>query len=399
LDQLLARALETGEVPPDATAEERAELVTLLAQAAGLRLNAARVHSEASASMPTARARFQRHVQAQEAARRPAVPALAAARPGILDRLLAGRFVAFATSAAAVAVVAIVAILVLQPFSDPETASALEIDDYVQLEAVVSETRDGTVVVQAPDIGNLEVALNSETAITAADGGAPGALKRGDSVLVSGVVTAKRAIAATNVSVAPDGRELPGGEQRKIPLLKDLRPGLEGTIRLLSLSPDGRQGRVLLIVGENQLLVAVDPASMDQFLSAPNGGVGAHVRVVAGGDLPKGVFRLEVIGRPSPQPGAEPRPQFENVRGVVIGRTLNVLQVRTDKGVIPVVVRPLTSIRFGSSGLTPEDIRAGESVVGWEIAITGNLEAPDSRRVLASIIVVLERVPARPAGQ
>jgi hypothetical protein len=306
---------------------------------------------------------------------------------------------AFASSAAAVAVIAVLAIVLLQPFSSPETASALEVDHYVQLEGVVSEATNGTVIVQAPDIGDLQVALGAETAVTAADGTTTSALKRGDTVLISGVVTSKRAIAATNVAVAPAGQEPPGADERKIPLLKEFRAGLEGNISVLSLSPDGRQARVVILTANGRVLVAVDPASMDQFLSAPNGGVGARVRVVTGTNLPRGVFRLEVVERQQPPQGGEARPQFENIRGVVVGRNLNVLQVRTDRGVIPVVVRPLTSIRFGESGLTPDDIRAGESVIGYEVAITGNADVENSRRVVASIIVVLGKAPARPAGQ
>jgi|GEM_PF-4788635 len=396
IDALLQQALDTGEIPSEATPEERQELAPLLANARALRLNAARVEAEARASLPTARARFQRHLAAQAAAALP-TPA-APPKQRLMARLFGGRAVAFATSAAAVAVVAVLAIVVLQPFSSPDTASALEVDHYVQLEAVVSEAADGSVIVQAPDIGDVQVALGPETAVTAAGGQPAASLKRGDAVLVSGVVTAKRAIAATNVAVSPNGDTVPEGGERKLPLLKDLRPGLEGTIALLSLSPDGRQGRVVLAAGAERLLVAVDPASMDQFLSAPDGGVGARVRVVAGANLPKGVFRLEVIERDAPPAGKE-RPQFENVRGVVVGRNMNVLQVRTDKGVIPVVVLPQTSIRFGESGLTAEDVRAGESVAGWEVSITGNAEGPLGRTVAASIIVVLGKAPARPAAQ
>ena len=120
------------------------------------------------------------------------------------------------------------------------------------------------------------------------------------------------------------------------------------------------------------------------------------VQLVKQGGLPKGVFRLEVIER---QDQGQPGPQFQNVRGVVVGRVLNVLQVRTDRGVIPVVVRPLTSVRFGDSGLAPDDIRAGESVIGYEIALSGNPEGPNSRRVIASIIVVIGKAPERPGGQ
>ena len=65
LDDLLGRSLDTGAIPADATPEERAELAPLLARGAELRQNGSIVRTEADASMPTARARFQRHLEAQ----------------------------------------------------------------------------------------------------------------------------------------------------------------------------------------------------------------------------------------------------------------------------------------------------------------------------------------------
>ena len=38
---------------------------------------------------------------------------------------------------------------------------------------------------------------------------------------------------------------------------------------------------------------------------------------------------------------------------------------------------------------TPDDIRNGEPVIGYEVAITGNPDPESPRRVLASIIVVI----------
>lgn len=396
LDDLLERALETGEIPADATAEERTDLAPLLAGARELKLNAARVSAEADGAMPTARARFQRHLAGQASSNAPVVPVSSPQR-GVFGRFFAGRAMTFATSGVALAVVAVLAIVVLRPFSSPETASALEIDDYVQLEGVVSETSDGFVTVQAPDIGDLEVALSAETSVTTADGAAAGDLSRGDSVLVSGVVTDKRAIKATNVAVSKNQAAPPPGSERKLSLLKDLRPGLEGRISVLSLSPDGREGRVVILTPSGgRILVPVAPASMDQFLASEESGIGVAVRVEEGASPSDGLFELSIIERDGP---ATQRPQFQNVRGVVVGRNMNVLQVRTDRGVIPVVLRPLTSVRFGQSGLTPEDLRGGETVVGYEISIAGNPEGAESRRLIASLIVVVGKAPDRPGGQ
>jgi hypothetical protein len=92
---------------------------------------------------------------------------------------------------------------------------------------------------------------------------------------------------------------------------------------------------------------------------------------------------------PTADAGGKTAPQFQGVRGIVVSRNLNVLMVRTDRGIVPVVIRPNTSIRFGNSGLTPNDIRNGEPVIGYEVAITGNPDPESPRRVLASIIVVI----------
>jgi hypothetical protein len=216
-------------------------------------------------------------------------------------------------------------------------------------------------------------------------------------VLVSGVVTAKRAIAASNVAVSSNGGAPAPTEHRKVPLLKSFREGLQGRLSVVSLSPDGARARVLLVLPDNSILVDVEPRVMDRLLATHPGAIGAIVRVVPGEGGK--AFGLEVVEPNSTPPaGANDRPQFENVRGVIVGRLLNVLQVQTNRGVVSVVLRPATSIRFGGSGLTPEDIRAGEGAVGWEVAISGNLEDSNSRRIIATLVVVVGK-PERPGGQ
>jgi hypothetical protein len=400
LDDLLARALESGSIPEEATADERAELQPLLERARALQLNAARVRSEADAAVPSARARFQRHL-ANQAAGSPAAVALPP-KPGWMARFLGGRGMALAGSAAAVAVVAVVALAVLRPFDGPETALALTVDDYVQVHGVVSAAGEGTVTVQAPEIGHLEVALSELTSVTDTEGARPAAsLRPGDPVLVSGVVTDRRAIAASNVAVSgPTSAPSPIAGQEKLPLLREIKEPLVGSVNLLALSPDGTRARVLVVTANRRFLVDVDPRSMDQFLADHPGAIGARVRVVADEALPRGVFRLQPAGgtgpAPTPNPVETPGPEFQDVRGVVIGRAAATLMVQTDRGVVPVVIRPLTSIRFGDSGLTPDDIRSGESVVGYEVSISGNAEVAGGRRVIASIIIVLGEAPQRP---
>lgn len=393
LDDLLERALATGIVPDDATADERAELLPLLARVDALRLATARVDAEAKATMPSARARFQRHLASQQAQTPVAAPA---GRRGIFARWFGGGGVgAWAGSAAALALVVVVAVLVLRPFSNVETASALTVDDYVQVQGVVSATSDGAVTVQSPALGSLDIALSETTALTDDSGPRePSSLRPGDAILVSGVVTARRAIAASNVAVAAnEAVPTPIGE-RKLPLLRAFRRDLEGTVSLFSLSPDGTRARVLLVTPNESLLVDVDPASMDQFLANSPRAVGAVVRVAEGEGLPRGVFRLEAVSNalPTRTPGvSSAAPEFQGVRGVVVSRTANVLMVRTDRGTVPVVIRRLASIRLGESGLTVADVREGETIIGHEVSVTGNLDKPDGRRVIATLIVVLPK--------
>lgn len=394
LDELLERALRDGSIPPDASAEERAQLEPLVARAEGLKLNAARIEAEAMAAMPTARARFQRHIAAQAA---PApVPVARTPQPGMLARWLGGRTMTWAGSAAAIAVIAVVAILVLQPFAGVETASALTIDDYVQVQGVVSATSDGVVTVQSPELGDLAVTLSDTTAVTGDTGNRETSdLRPGDPVLVSGVVTARRAIAASNVAVAANRAVPTPVVERKLPILKAFRQGLEGTVSLFSLSPDGTRARVLLVTPRESILVDIDQASMDKFLAANPNAVGARVRVIEGKGLPRGIFRLEALERAdsgTPSTRTATAPQFEDVRGVVTSRVANVLMVRTDRGTVPVVIQRLTSLRFGESGLTVDDVREGQVVVGHEVAVSGNLEQPGGRRVIATLIVVLPKL-------
>ena len=312
-------------------------------------------------------------------------------RGGLLSRFTGRRGFAFSGAIAAAVVVAVFALVLIQPFGTVETASALTVDDYVQVDGVVSANDGNTVTLQSPALGDITVAVTDQTAVSDEHGERTLAtLKPGDSVLVSGVVTARRAIAASNLAVAA-GKATPPPEASATPkLLKQYREGLTGLVRVLALSPDGSHARILLVTPREQLLVDIDKAAMDRFLAQNPHPVGATVRVVEAPDLPKGVFRLEG----APGAGATPAPevtspQFENVRGVVTGRTGNVYMVRTDRGVTPVVVRRTTTIRVGDSGLTLEDVLAGSPVIGHEVSVSGNPDAAGGRRIVATLIIVL----------
>lgn len=394
IDALLQRSLETGRIPDDATAEERVQLAPLLAAAASLKLNAAQVAEEANAAMPTARARFQRTLAQARAVDQPPVRqpvAVGQSRGGLLSRFTGRRGFAFSGAIAAAVVVAVFALVLIQPFGTVETASALTVDDYVQVDGVVSANDGNTVTLQSPALGDITVAVTDQTAVSDEHGERTLAtLKPGDSVLVSGVVTARRAIAASNLAVAA-GKATPPPEVSATPkLLKQYREGLTGLVRVLALSPDGSHARILLVTPREQVLVDIDKAAMDRFLAQNPHPVGATVRVVEAPDLPKGVFRLEGATGAGATPAPEvASPQFENVRGVVTGRTGNVYMVRTDRGVTPVVVRRTTTIRVGDSGLTLEDVLAGSPVIGHEVSVSGNPDAAGGRRIVATLIIVL----------
>ena len=109
LDDLLERTLAAGEIPTDATAEERAQLQPLLGRARELRLNASTVRAEADATLPTARARFQRHLESQRPAAVAPLPA-AKARSSWFGARFGARTMTFASSAAVIAVIAVLAL-------------------------------------------------------------------------------------------------------------------------------------------------------------------------------------------------------------------------------------------------------------------------------------------------
>jgi hypothetical protein len=175
-----------------------------------------------------------------------------------------------------------------------------------------------------------------------------------------------------------------------VPVLKRFREGLEGTIRLVSLAPDGRKARVLVVFPGESLWVDVDRGSVDSRLAFNPTILGARVRILSGAD---GVFRLQALNPPA-DPTAAGQPQFPTIRGVVIGRTARAIRVHTDRGDIEVLIRDLTSLRFSNSGLTLADVRQGEGVIGHEVVVSFNPDSKTPRVIVAEIVVVLPK----PAG-
>jgi len=401
IDDLLARTLESGAIPDDATAAERAELEVLRAGADELRLNSTLVDAEARASMPAARARFQRHLAEQRSPA--AVPARAPAAPPRRSWFGGGRFggaLAFAAPAAALGVIALVAILVLQPFGGVETASALTPDDYIQVQGVVSETSGQTVSIRS-ELGDLQVTLSEITSVIDSNGAAdPSGLKTGDSVAVGGVVQAdRRTISARTVAISQQQATATPVIARAQEL-KKFREGVQGNVSLISISPDGARARVVIVSGREHLIVAVDAASVNAILRDSATALGVRVRVVSNPALSEGVFSLQLLdgaGEPTtpgtPATGDPNTPRFAGVQGVIVGRIANVVQVQTARGRIAVVLRLDTLIyATPDSGLTRESLRDGETAVGHGVTISGGLEREGSNRVIADVVFVGPRI-------
>ncbi|GMV84293.1 MAG: hypothetical protein AMXMBFR80_01510 [Dehalococcoidia bacterium] len=404
LDALLSETLATGSIPEGATPDERARLEELLASVSTLRRGAEAVRAEADAAMPVARARFQRHLAAQQRPAPSATPPPTKTHAGFFGGFLGGvagslGALRLSASVAAIAVVALAAILLARPFSGAETASALSVDDYVQVQGVVAETGGDFVTVQSSEFGTLRVGLSDTTSIvdreTVRD---RSELRPGDAVLVSGVVRDAR---KKHIRIEANTLALASAEPGTLPALtplKELRTlddGLEGTITVLALAPDGRGARILVDAGRgHQLIVNVDRASAERFVADSTTALGSRVRIVRDDSLPRGVFRFEAMHAPGgdPPPGGGHgmggmRPELVRIEGVLTAREGERATVETGRGPVTVLVRPLTRILAGQSGLTLEDIRAGERAIGHEITVRGGFDR-DQDAVIADVVVI-----------
>lgn len=396
IDTLLDQALVTGEIPADATAAERAEIEELLRGAGALGGLRAAVEAEARASQPTARARFQRHMEAETVkaapVSRPAV--VAAPGQGFLGRLFAfHRGLTLAGSVAAVALLVAVAAVASQSYGGVQTASALVLNDndYAQVQGVVSGTSGegaNRKVTIRSDFGELEVAVTEATTV---GGQGVAALKPGDAVTVEGTVSKRQkvtAIAAASLAVATEPKPTPDA-----PKVKELRKGsppVEGTISVFTVSGDGRFARVLIDPGSGEhVVVRVGAESLGRLMAANSAPIGLRVRVTHEASSPAGEFSLTVINPPqaTPPPGATRTPESA-IRGTFVGRQLNVARVKTDRGEISVVLRAETRIVIGpGAGLTVKSVREGDSAVGHEVALQGFVDRATGRFVAEVIWV------------
>ncbi len=410
-DALLDAALERGEVPAEASPEDREELLRLLGSSLNLRNAAIEAAAEATATMPIARARFERFLEGQ----RPPVeiphPRVVTGLPkraflgGLRQWVFVHRMAAL-SAAAAVAVLAIVGFAGSQAFFtgvDSAAALVLSENDYVQIEGVITENDGGRLTLASEFAGQVTVDLGDTTSvIDGAQSVDSTALTPGTAILVDGVVGKGRRVQANTVALGARAQPLP--PRVTIRELKELRPDLGGTIASMSLSADGSRARVLIETpaGEH-LLVSVDSASAERLLGLTTA-LGAKVDVTGGAGK---AFVVQVGGTTSPaRPGlvcpesvpATPsanRPRLTGVCGVITAIDGNVLTVAARDGAVrEVLVGANTRIVFGQSGVAPERFLQGKAAVGHTAAVTGQRER-DTARIIANVLVVGPKPLAR----
>ncbi len=416
IDELLAEALTLGAVPTDATPGERAEIEQLMEARSLLLASRSGVEAEARSAMPTARARFERHIAASRADA-PRAVAVPSRRGGFFGGVLAmHRGMTAVGSAAAIGVLAVLALFLSQNgFNGVETASAqvLTPGDYVQVEGVVGESKDGRVTVHS-EFGDFDFAVSEDTSITNAE--APGeaaSVTPGAAVLIGGIVGKDRTIAANTVALSGEKKALP--TRLKLRDVKERRAELIGKVTVLTISPDGTQGRVHIDAGNGErYVVPVDGHSAEELIQRFSIALGARVEVGPASDARPDTFRLRVPDQalpPSQPPGIAPNgtappvrpeattlpnsgPRIQAVRGVILGRDGAAFRIQTPRGPVVAEIRRSSRILLGETGLTLESFLRGETAVGHEVTISGGIDK-DTGHVVVDVAVVGPKRPLR----
>jgi hypothetical protein len=421
IDDLLDQALVTGVIPEEATAEERAELEGLLAAMRGVKETGLAIRAEAQETMPSARARFERFTAAQQQARHLQRPA-SGGRGRWFSRFPGGRGLSFAGVAAAAAAIVVGALILPGSFGGVESASAQVLTEgsYVQVEGVVTNrtTADGQVslVVQS-DLGEIAVDLADGTSVLDDQGAIrPGDVQSGRQVVVSGVVGKAHRVQAQTVTL---GQEAPPPPvPPRVEQLKDLPQRLEGEVRTISLSPDGKRARIHIVTAAGgHFWAVVEAPGVQALLERSANALGTMVRLVHPPGTPPGVFIVEPVvpeadgpsapvaptptpettrppAGPSPSPtpsgagsgGETARPGLVTVRGIVLSRDGALVTVETDRRVVTVRVTQRTVILVGPDGVTL-DARSGDRAIGHAVSVTGLLNE-QTQQLLADVIVL-----------
>ncbi len=405
LDDLLFIALEGGELPADATEEERREVAHILEARAFLGRAAAEVDDELTTAMPVARARFQRFLDAETrpVPVEPRVPR----EPGRRRLLPWGRELAIPRAAAIgapvllLAAFALVAVVVLNnAFRDVEVALAE--GDYFQGEGVVREAR--------PSDGGVEVVVETGAGRFAVNVAAGSRIQRdgidtdtsalvpGTVVVVDGVVGDGRRVQASSVLIGSHTPPLPQ------PLFRppEERGPLEGAVILFRLAGDGDFGELVLEGPDGRrVVVPVDGVSLENLIRRYSTALGERIVVtpVPGTRL----FRIDFPDADSggqndltPPPPPAGRPALVTVRGVVLEGIPGGVLLATADGRLKVGIGVGTKRLVDSSGLTREALRDGAGFVGHAVVVVGHPGPRDGQFVAAVVIVGPEiRVPQR----
>ncbi|QFG03494.1 serine/threonine-protein kinase [Tepidiforma bonchosmolovskayae] len=388
LDDLLQRALETGVIPPEADPAERIELEALLAARGELRAVREAVAREADAAMPAARARFQRHLAAQRPA--PVEVRTVAARPSFVVRLFGGRRLQFAGSLAALLFVALVALLATRPFQGAQEVQALGVDDYVQLSGVVTESAPDRVVISSPDLGPVTVAASGAAFLDAAGVAQQTPPAPGAAVIVTGIVrdARKGRIAVDGQALAVAAAALPNGDGRPADRLRALPQVPEGTLALVAIGRDGRDGRAIVILPDGRrALVDVDAGSLGQVFAATGSPLGTRVRIA---DRNGGPFMLERLpGGEGPDHDGKNggHPGLTRLTGTIRSTTPDGFTLETARGPVAVRLPPGFRILPGETGLSVAEIRAGTNLNGYSAAVAGGFD-PRTGTFIAAVVVL-----------
>lgn len=406
MDALLARALETDEVPPEATAVERAELEGMLAAASQVRQARASAAHDANAAMPVARARFERFLQQQQAgaaaASRPAARAKRAGFFGGLGGVLAiAHGVRGIAVAAAVALVAVVALFAWQAaFQGTSTAAALEPGEYVELQGVVGSTSGeggATLLALQSALGTYRISIDGETSVLEGETTVPGgSVRAGDAVLVGGVVGKDGRIVARTIARSNEQQAKP--EVVTFKALKRIEGAMEARVVTFALRSDGRARLFVETPAGKRFVVLADRASAQRLLGiAATQGTRVQIGASAEGTT---LASVQVAGATAagatPASGASSgRPQLSLVRisGVVIAREPVGLRVATDHGPVIVRIGLGTRILAGESGLTLDAIlRRTDTAIGHTVSVSGGLE-PRTGVVIADVLSIGPKAP------
>ncbi len=362
MDDLFAEALASGVIPDGVTAEERLELEDLLAATQALSSQAAPIRLEAEASLPVARARFERFLEREQAVPAPVTKSSGSGGFFSWFRGSGGQMRAFAAAAAIVVLVAVGAFAIPALFNDVETASAevLVPGEYVQFEAVAGDTTNDSFGANA-DFGNVQVVVDQDTVLVDSAGNTASNVEPGRLVVVGGVVGDDHRVQARTISVSDGDVERPD-ERRPEPL--DRFREIDGRIVALTLGEDG-QPRVAILTNNELVVVKVEARSLQALLQNVDTAIGTDVTVVHIEGTGQPVFGVERApgDQDGPPPGHDrPRPELPSVSGVLTSVDGALLTIATPAGSREVRLTLRTQFRVVDPTFDFSNMGSGEAV-------------------------------------